>query len=506
MLTLLEYNVNINYVASSGKNMRIFLGNLVHETNTFAPMPTGLADFESFELFHGDATAPGSRAIYGQLLKRWRALAERDGHAVVEGLCASAESSGRIVQRVYEALRDELLANLEAAGPVDIVLLNLHGAMSSFGCDDCEGDLLTRVRSRVGARCVVGVEVDLHCHLSRAMLEQSNVLIGYKEYPHTDPLERADDLYRLCTETAAGRVRPVVAVFDCRMTGYWHTTVEPMAGFVGRMQAVEREPGILSVSLAHGYMWGDVADAGAKLWVVADDDRALAERWAGTLGREFFAMRHATRPTETPLEEALDAISSGRGGKPLVIGDIADNAGGGAPGDSTFILERLLERKIRNVALGCIWDPLAASIAFQVGVGAALRLRVGGKSSEYSGRPLDLDVTVRGVAAAHTQTGLLGHAEPFGTSAWLEVAGIDVVVTTLRNQVFSPDALTGLGITLAGKAAVVVKSSQHFYAAFNPLASRVLYVPTPGGLRSAAHLVLRKRPRPFWPEVDDPFA
>jgi microcystin degradation protein MlrC len=486
--------------------MRVFLGNLVHETNTFAPMPTGLADFESFELFRGNATAPGARAIYGQLLKRWRSLAERDGHEVVEGLCASAESSGRIVQRVYEGLRDELLDNLHAAGRVDVVLLNLHGAMSAYDCDDCEGDLLTRVRSLVGPACIVGVEVDLHCHLSAAMLEQSNLVIGYKEYPHTDPLDRAEDLYRLVIAAANGRVKPVSAVFDCRMTGYWHTTVEPMAGFVRRMQAVERERGILSVSLAHGYMWGDVADAGAKLWVVADGDRELAARWAETLGREFFALRHATRPTETPLEEALDAVAGERHDKPLVIGDIADNAGGGAPGDSTFILERLVERKITNVALGCIWDPLAASIAFQAGVGAAFRLRVGGKSSEYSGRPLDLDVTVRGVAAAHTQTGLLGHAEPFGTSAWLEAAGIDIVVTTLRNQVFSPDAFTGLGITLSGKAAVVVKSSQHFYAAFNPLASRVLYVPTPGGLRNAAELVLRKRPRPFWPEVEDPFA
>lgn len=485
--------------------MRIFIGSFVHETNTFAPMPTGLADFESFELFRGNATAPESRAIYGQLLRRWRSLANADGHEVIEGLCASAESSGRIVQHVYEGLREELLAGIRAAGPLDVVLLNLHGAMSSYQCDDCEGDVLARVRSLVGAGCVIGVELDLHCHLSATMLEAADVIVGYKEYPHTDPLDRASEVYALCTRARRGEIKPVMAVFDCRMSGYWHTTVEPMAGFVRRMQAVEREPGVLSVSLAHGYMWGDVAPAGAKLWVIANADHGLAARSAETLGREFFDLRHATRPTETALDAALDIVEKPHD-RPVVIGDIADNAGGGAPGDSTFILERLLERRISNVALGCIWDPLAASIAFDVGLGAKLRLRVGGKCSEYSGRPLDLEVTVRGVSAKHTQSGLLGHSEPFGKSAWLEAAGIDVVVTSLRNQVFSPDAFTGLGIDLAGKAAIVVKSSQHFYAKFNPLASRVLYVPTPGGLRNASELVYRKRPRPFWPEVEDPFA
>ena len=181
----------------------------------------------------------------------WRKQAERDGHKMVESICAFAEPGAATVQSVYEELRDMILDDLRAALPVDGILLHLHGAMISERCDDCEGDVLARVRQIVGPNVVVGVEYDLHCHLTEQMRANADVTIIYKEYPHTDIAERGEELYDLVTRAVRREIRPVTALHDCRMVYMWRTPVQPMRGFVDRMQALEGKDGILSVSFGH---------------------------------------------------------------------------------------------------------------------------------------------------------------------------------------------------------------------------------------------------------------
>jgi microcystin degradation protein MlrC len=167
----------------------------------------------------------------------------------------------------------------------------------------------------------------------------------YKEYPHVDIKERAEDLFRILASAAEGKTRPVMAAFNCRMINTYRTTEQPRRGFVDRMLGLEGKDGILAVSLGHGFPWGDVADVGAKILVVADGDRRKAERLSRTLGEEFFAMRRAIAPRFLTMDEAIDRALEIVGGL-VVIADVSDNAGGGAPGDSTFFLRRLLERGI----------------------------------------------------------------------------------------------------------------------------------------------------------------
>ncbi|WP_174246526.1 M81 family metallopeptidase, partial [Burkholderia sp. L27(2015)] len=138
------------------------------------------------------------------------------------------------------------------------------------GYDDCEGDLVAHIRRIVGPDVIIGIELDLHCHYTELMHRSTDVIIAFKEYPHIDTEERGRELYRLLVDAASGRIRPVTAVFDCKMVGLWHTTREPMKSFVQRLQAVESQAGVLSVSLGHGFPWGDVPEAGARLWVVTD--------------------------------------------------------------------------------------------------------------------------------------------------------------------------------------------------------------------------------------------
>ena len=484
--------------------MKIFIAQLVTETNTFCTFPTGQGGFEQYGIFHGDASTRDPEQS-GAILRMMRDMMEKDGHQVVESLCAFAQPAGRTVRAVHEALRDEIVADLSAALPVDAVQLMLHGAMVAEGCDDCEGDLLARLREVVGPDVPIGVELDLHCHFTEQMRTSADLIICFKEYPHVDGEARAIELWKLLQDTVAGRIRPVTAVVDCRMVGMWHTTREPMSGFVRRMQSFEGRDGVLSVSLGHGFPWADVADGGARLWVIADGDEAKARALAGQLAREFWDMREETRTPHLDIDAALARVQRGTSG-PVVIGDVADNPGGGAPGDSTFLLRAILQRGIGDVALGAFWDLGAIQICRDAGVGAVIDLRVGGKCNPSSGDPVDVRVTVRAVKDEHGQSAM-GGRESLGACVWVEAAnGVQLLLASLRSQVYGTDAFTGIGITLADKRAIVVKSTQHFHAQFSPLASEVLYVSTPGALSlDFATLDYRVRSLGYWPRVAHPF-
>lgn len=484
--------------------MKIFIAGFDTETNSFAPLPTGMRGFEEGFLAHGDATSRPENYCSAQLYV-WRRRAEEAGYTVAEGLCTFAEPGGTIVRSVYETLRDELLDDLRAAMPVDIVLLALHGAMAAVGYDDCEGDILARVREIVGPDAAIGAELDLHCHLTDTMVRNATALVIYKEYPHIDIPDRAEELFRIAADAAEGRTKPVMAIFDCRMINTFRTTEQPLRGFVDRMAGLEGKDGILSVSLGHCFPWGDVADVGARTLVVADEDRRKAESLARELGEEFFRMRHELAPHFLSVEEALERALAAKAG-PVVIADVSDNPGGGAPGDSTFILSALLERGVTDAAAGYFWDPAALGFCRDAGVGATFDLRLGGKCGRTSGQPLDLRVTVKALAERVTQR--FGRAPvDMGPAAWVSADGIDIVICGLRTQVFHPEGFTKLGLDLSTRRVVVVKSIQHFHAGFAPIASDILYASGPGALRADfRNIPYTKLKRPYWPRVEDPFA
>ena len=482
--------------------MKIFIAELITETNTFVSTPTGAG---AYLVHHGDASIVEPHGL-GVLLADWRRMAEADGHEVVEGLCAFAQPAGSTVQAVYDAFANEILEAISNAMPIGAVLLFLHGAMVAEQIDDCEGDLLARVRARVGPDVPIGVELDLHCHFTEQMRTSADVLVCFKEYPHIDAMERSREVYNLTMRGARREIKPTTAMHDCRMVGLWHTTREPMIGFVKRMQALEGHDGVLSVSFGHGFPWGDTADSGARVWVITDDDVEQAQHIATMLGGELWAMRDATRSNACTVEEAI-AVAMARPDGPCVFADVADNPGGGAPSDSTFILRALVEHGIGNVAIGAFWDVGAIQICREAGTGARFDLRLGGKVSTASGDPLDLTITVRAIDEAHTQSSD-GMPSPMGTGVWITTDdGIDILLTSDRGQIFGTDAFTNIGIDLATKKIIVVKSTQHFHAAFAPIAATVIYVSTPGAITpDFAHIAYRKRSLNYWPRVVDPFA
>jgi microcystin degradation protein MlrC len=476
--------------------LRIFTAALVTETNTFSPIPTGMTAFKRVQQGSPDFAT----------MARWREQATRDGHIVMEGIAAFAQPGGRTVRAVYESLRDELLQQLARAMPVDVVLLFLHGAMAAEGYDDCDGDLLQRCRELAGSDAVVGAELDLHANLSDAMVSAASIVVAYREYPHTDIVARGVELYESCMRAARGELQPVSAVYDCRMVGIFPTSREPLRSLVDDARAAERD-GIASITLIHGFPWGDVADAGAKVLAIADRDRSAAERTAEYFGKRFWEIRDRAALQPVGIDRGLDRALSARA-FPVVVADMSDNAGGGAPGDATFILRRILERNITNVASGTYYDPVAVGLCFEAGEGATIDLRIGGKLGPTSGDPLDLRAHVRGTLEAHSQTSMDDTGrEPLGACAWIEAEGIDIVLASVRSQVFAPDAFTGLGIPLRERRIVVVKSSHHFWAKFSAIAAETVHVAGPGALRmDLEHIPYEVRSPLYWPRVADPFA
>ena len=482
------------------------MATLSTETNTFSPIPTGHTAFREREFFRNDGSRQPPRL--GNIpLHEWRRMGEADGHEVVESISTFAQPAGLTLKTVYEDLRQTVLDDLRAAMPVDIVLLNLHGAMVAHGYDDCEGDLIAHVRKIVGPDVTIGVELDLHCHLTELMRTAADVIVIYKEYPHTDIADRARDLYPLCIRAQKGEIEPVMAYYDCRMISMWRTPEEPMRSFVQKMTDLEGKDGILSVSFGHGFPWADVADVGAKMLVVADKDMGKAKALARQLGQEIWAMRMATHKAHDSIDEAIDHAHAAAAKGPIVLADVADNAGAGAPSDSTFVLRRMVERKVRDVALGFFWDPVAVQICQEAGLGATFDLRIGGKTGRASGDPVDLRVTVRGLSNDHTQEGLSKGRARLGPAAYVEANGIHIVLISIRQQTFAPDGFTGIGCTLDDKKMVVVKSIQHFYACFAPIAAEIRYVAANGAVPpDFASIPYTKLATPFWPRVEDPFA
>lgn len=478
--------------------MRVFSGSLATETNTFGPMPTGLASFKD-RGYYPAGQHPNQITLFSGPLWAARLRGKDAGWTLIEGMVAGAQPSGITTRHAYETLRDELLADLKGALPVDMVVIGLHGAMVADGYDDCEGDLLERVRAIVGPDVVVGAELDPHNHLTPAMVDSADLLISFKEYPHTDVLERGLELVDLCAAMVAKKIQPVHAVVDCEMIVTMHTSRQPARGFVDKLQSLEGKGGVLSISVSHGFSWGDVPEMGTKLIVYTDGDQPLADRLARELADELIAMRDGLTVDYPGIDASLDQALAFDGG-PVVLADGADNPGGGAASDSTFILRRMVERGIRHAALGPLWDPIAVRIAFEAGQGARLPMRLGGKISPLSGDPIDLMCTVKALHADMVMTGLANAPTPLGDCALLESDGIEIVLITLRNQAMGTDMFTQLGCDLAAKKIIVVKSSQHFYASFSKVAKHVIYAGAPGAVTlDLKTLPYQKARRPKWP-------
>ena len=456
--------------------MRIYIAGVQHESSSFSPIPTSLRSFERWD-WSSDSPHDADGFGYGEACR----LAEAAAMDVVAGPFFNAEPSSPATTAAWHQISAQILDGLRAAMPVDIVFLCLHGAQMAEAIDDCEGVLIAATRQIVGAGVAIGVLLDLHANVTTAMCSNADLTVSCREYPHIDYAQRAWEMLPVLRDIASGAVRPVTRTCRVPATGVFPTTEEPMRSFVSRSRDVQGRPGVLMVSANHGFEGSDVPFMGASIIVTTDNDEALAEKVLDEVANSFLTIVAGTTWSGLGVAEALDEALGFSDG-PVVIADRSDNAGAGAASDSTYVLAEMIERNITDAALGMIWDPMAVRVCHDAGLGSKLPMRIGGKSGALSGAPIDADVTVTSVRSDAMQA-LFGQGpprEPLGKSAAVRIGDIDVVLTSRRQQVFSPHCFTEHDIDVTQRHILVVKSMQHFMGGFAPIAAHIVRCDGPG--------------------------
>lgn len=458
--------------------MRVGVAGVWHETNTYSARRTTLTDFESLELLRGAevlAAHAGTRTVAAGML-------EAAGRELVPLATAGAWPAGRVtrdaLQAILERLHDEL-----ARARVDALLLDLHGAMVAEGVDDVELEVLRLVREVVGGIPVVAVH-DLHGNPSPETVELCDAFVAYDTYPHVDMWERGAEAATLASRILAGEVlRAMVGKVPLLTTPLAQATdTTPVRDLAARARDLERRDGIVRVSLLPGFPFSDVARAGFSIVVtfaadaeasareVVEELRAEVDRRAG----EFVVVRERA---DAAVARALAAER-----RPVVLVDVADNIGGGAPGDGTEILAELLAGDARGAVMP-IADADVARTAARAGPGASLAVDVGGKTDGLHGPPVPVEARVVRVTDGRYLGGgtwKTGQHFSMGTTAVLDAGGVTLVVMERAVPPFHAEQLLSVGIEPSDAAIIVVKGAVAWRSAYGDVAAEVIEVDTPG--------------------------
>ena len=484
--------------------MRFFIAMFSHETNTFSTIATDRRQFEAHDLRYGGEILEIFRGTGTCLGGMIGAAAER-GITLLPSVAAAASPAGLVTKDVYDDVKRRILADLAAAGPLDGILLDLHGAMVPEGLEDGEGDLLRAVRDAVGDAMPIAVTLDFHGNVTTDMVRGATLIHGYKTYPHVDMAERGREAAERLIDVVERRLRPTVAHRQPPLLpplGRQGTARGPMRRLYDRAAAMERDPNVISISIFAGFPLADIRDAGLSVYVVTNDDQGLADRLADELTAIAWDHRQEFLHTAVPVREAV-ARALEIDGRPVILADMADNTGGGAAGDTTEILRELLRVGARATTVGGLWDPDAAAACAAAGVGATITVKVGGKIDSRHGAPLEVTGRVRTLSDGRfiykgpMMRGLEGR---LGTTAVLDVNDVKVILISHRRQTLDPEMIRFVGIDPLAEKILVVKSTIHYRAAFEPIAHTIIEVDAPGlSSSNLARFPFTRVRRPIFP-------
>ncbi|MEM8813216.1 MAG: M81 family metallopeptidase [Pseudomonadota bacterium] len=471
---------------------RIAIGGFQHETNTFSCKPSGYDVFVEADGWPGmtrgrqlfEALAGYNIGITG-LLDGAAAL----GWEVVPLSWSYGGAGGKVTEDAFERISAMLLEDLARAGDIDGLLLDLHGAMVTDHCDDGEGELLRRIRALVGRTLPIVACLDLHANISEDMVAYADRLVAYRTYPHLDMAETGRRAARELATLIDGGPRQHKAFRQLPFlipTTRACTTVEPARSIYDRVAAAEREPGVEHVSLACGFCPSDVPHCGPAL-LVYGDDAALVDQAADKLFVEILDCEAEFGASLwLPGDAVQYAMAKSNGQQSLtVLADVQDNYGGGAHSDSNWILAELARRGAENAVVGVLCDRDAAAAAHSAGLGADISLGLGGKSGMPNHRPHWATYRVEALGSGIIQsTGsyFAGGIMKLGPMALLRVGDIRVVVSTRAEQAADQAMFTHLGVDPAATSILVLKSSVHYRADFEDIASEILEVAAPAAV------------------------
>lgn len=482
--------------------MRVAVGGISHETNTFCRGESELDRFRERAWAEGQELIDKNRNVrnyIGGIID----AAERLDIELAPTFFASATPSATISAATYATLLDNLLTSLAAAGEVDAVCLTLHGAGVAAGVDDIEGDIIQKVREQVGRDMPIVVTLDLHGNLTQQMVDHADALLGVNLYPHTDSYDRGVEAIELIPKLVSGEVKPVMHLTVLPMMIPSTTTNLCPAKDVNELcREMESREGVIDCTFYHGFAPADIPKVGISVLAIADGEPELAKQVSEGIAGHIWEMREEFRVTPTPPAEAFRQALATEG-RPVIINEKADNPGGGGPGDGTHLLRAMIEADLQEACFGFIYDPETAEQAHQAGVGATINIRLGGKTEELHGEPIEATAYVKVLTDGQfIQQSPMGRGAKvdLGKMARLVVGGIDVIVSSIRTQTLDDEVFRLHGIDVTRYKIVAIKSSNHFRAGFEPIAHAIIRADTPG-LVSAdlASFDYQRLQRPIWP-------
>ena len=474
-------------------NETVLLAQLSHESNTFSKVLTERTDFQNRWEHEGDAVIralSGTNTVVGGVVD----IAEEEDLTLLPSLATEAEPGGRVAADVYETYVDHIVADArEHVDEIDGVLLALHGAMVPEGRDDGEGPLIQAVREVVGPDVPIVVTLDLHGNISEAMLEADG-LVAFETYPHVDMRKTGHRAMDVLLPAARGETTPTMAIERPPVLAPGpnaNTSEPPMADLEARARELEAREGVLRVNVMPGFYRADIPIAGFSIPVVTDDDPALAREVAREMAELVWEVRDGFIP-EYPgpadaVAEAKRLVADGETvDGPVVVADVGDNPGGGSPGDETSVLAELLEQDVSNAGFAFIRDPEAVDTCVSAGVGETVSVEIGGKSPDSSTDPVPVDGYVKSITDGVFQnTGPMqtGATVRLGRTVLLECGSdrsIRLVVAENRKQPWDAELWRHVGVQPERLDVIVVKSANHYRGDYDPMASHVLPVDSPG--------------------------
>ena len=489
---------------------RVLAASILHEANSFAITPAPLAHFARQGVFYG-AEIPARYSATRTEMAGFLAAGATHGWQMVTPIVVPCSPAGPVAAAAFAHFRDRLAEGVRDAGPLDGILLALHGAMVAEDEDDGDGTLAKTVRDIVGPKVPISITLDPHSNISDRLAAAVNAISAYRTHPHTDHFEAGQRAAATLARAMAGEIRPVVHhVRGVQLRGFDSSRTSLPDGPMNRALALARameaaDPGVVEVSLHSGFGLADVHHAGPSVAVTGDGNDARFTALAARMVRFAWEERHNDTVKMLSVAEALAAAAGVPPGPgPVVVSDFGDAPGGGGYGDATAMLRALLDAPPENAVFASIADPEAVNAATAAGIGAELDLALGGHTAPAHGGP---PVAARfRVLALHE--GRYVHEGPytpgvvgnFGPSALLECRGVRIIATTFQRNILDLQQLKIFGIDPASCGLIAIKCMDAFRAAFAPI-SRAMIGFESGGVSSRVHttLTFTKLRRPIWP-------
>ncbi|MGE3797749.1 MAG: M81 family metallopeptidase [Thermomicrobiales bacterium] len=459
--------------------MRFIIAGIMHETHTFSSEITSI---DRFDIVRGDELIrfAGTNHSMGGAID---ACVERGiEHALA--FFAQATPAGMVPAATFDALVDQLVADVSTHMPADGIVLTLHGAMVAGGYPDAEEHILEQVRAITGPDLPIAVTLDFHANIGQGMVDLATIVTTYDTYPHVDIAERAREAVLLLERTVTGEISPVMALAKpplIPVPQVQQTAIEPFRSLLERAHQMEDAGEALSVTVAGGFAYADVPNAGVSLLVTTDGNRAAAGMLATELSQMIWDRRSELIALNVPAKEAVaDAIGSKEW--PVILVDVADNVGGGTPGDGTVILAELIEQRAQDAVI-VIADQESVEQAVAAGEGSGVALAVGGKVDRFHGEPVPVTATVQRITNGrwiHEGPENAGVVADMGQTAVVRTGGVTIVLTTVKSMPGDLQQLRSVGIEPANQRIIVVKASVRWRGGFEPIMARGILVETPG--------------------------